>query len=426
MTDDTIEVVYYWKGERTQTSPYLNGTNAEGQNLDESVAFLRYIDYINAHDDDGTTFMGVPIQLHGRKLKGTVVAPPGNANGGYAYGQMAERIASELRPFAAIAAHGGLSTYICPRLAEEGIHNLATYDLGGIGGTLVQRTGGYCTPAGMTWERQVAQTISYLKRTRNSKTSLGAAPVYGVIYTVYPGLTDVGPAMVAKLKAAGLPIAEVARLPDDLATSQQQAPFIVARMRQAGVNTLIMPDAGAPLNITHAAQAAQYYPDYYVWPCSGSDVTAMVRLFNAAQWARASGLTCYDREFNPDLTNDDKAARTQWWKAYQEMAPGKQPPAQAPLVYAGLAQLVAGVSGAGRTLTVERFRAGLDALAPYRYDAIDGRTSDETNMLITLGSPDRSAIGDSAFLRWDPTAREAGGAQGAYRYPEDRRYRAVP
>jgi hypothetical protein len=423
VTDDTIEVVYYWKGERTQTSPYLNNTDAEGQNLDESVAFMRYIEYINSHDGDGTTFMGIPIELHGRKLKGTVVAPPGNANGGYAYGQMAERIASELKPFAAIAAHGGLSTYVCPRLAEEGIHNLATYDLGGKGGPLAQRTGGYCTPAGMSWERQILQTIRYLKDHKNTQTTLGADRVYGVIYSVYPGLSDVGPAMVKQLKAAGIPIAEVARLPDDLSTAQQQAPFIIQRMRSAGVNTLIMPDAGAPLNITHAAQATQYSPDYFVWPCSGTDVTAMVRLFNAAQWARASGMTCYDREFNPDLTNDDKARKTEWWKAYQEMAPSKQPPSQSPLVYAGLAQLIAGVSKAGRNLTVESFRAGLDATKPYRYDAIDGRTNDPTNMLITLGTPDRSMIGDAAFLRWDATAREQGGTQGAYRYPEDRRYK---
>lgn len=424
VTDTTIDVAYYWKGERTQTSPYLGGTGAEGQNLDESLAFERYIEFINKHDGDGTTFMGVPIELHGRRLRGRVVAPKGNANGGYAYGQMAEEIAAEIKPFAAIASHGGLSTYVCPRLAEAGIHNLSTYDLGGLGGSLVKRTDGYCMPAGLSWERQVQESATYLARTKNVKTTAGETPVYGVIYTVYPGLSQVGPAMVKKLRAAGLNIQEVARLPDDLATSQQQAPFIISRMRSKGVNTLIMPDAGAPLNITHAAQAAQYSPDYFVWPCSGTDVTAMVRLYNAAQWTRASGLTCYDREFNPDLTNTDKAQATEWWQTYQEMAPGREPPAQSPLIYASLAQLLAGIRGAGPVLTVESFRAGLSKMRSYRYDAIDGRTTDATNMLLTFGESDRSMIGDAAFLRWDALSREAGGAQGRYVYPEDRRYRS--
>ena len=422
VTEDEIHIVYYWKGERTMTSPYLGGTDAEGQNLDEGLAFKRYIEFINKHDGDGTTFMGIPIELHGRKLVGTVIEA---GNGDYSYAQAAERIVKELKPFAAIAAHGSLSAYICPELAKAGIHNAQTYDLGGLGGTLIERTDGYCIPSGLSWERQVDLTTAYLKEHKDTPTTTGQERVYGVIYSVYPGLKDVAPAMVNRLKAAGIPIAAVAKLPADLATSQQQAPNIIAQMRNAGVNTLIMPDAGAPLNITHAAQANQYYPDYYIWPCSGEDTTGMVRLFNPAQWDRAEGLTCYDYEFNMDLFNNDKAERTEWWAAYQEIAGSdKEPPSPAPLVYAGLYQVLAGVANAGPNLTVESFRAGMDAVKPYRYDSIDGRTKDPTNMLMGISLKDRSTIGDAAYLYWDTTRREAGGpTQGAYVYPEDHRYR---
>lgn len=423
VTDDKIEVVYYWKGERTQTSPYLGGTDAEGANLDEGLAFRRYIEFINKHDGDGTTFMGYPINLHGRKLVGTVVEA---GNGGFSYAQAAERIAAELKPFAAIAAHGSLSAYICPRLAKAGIFNMATYDLGGKGGNLIERTNGYCIGAGIPWERQVDLTIGFLKKQMRTPTTALSNPgerVYGVIYTVYPGLEDVGEAMIERLKAAGIPIAATARLPDSLADAQTRASTLVNAMRQAGVNTLIMPEAGSPLNITHAAQANQYYPDYYVWPCSGTDNTGMVRLFSAPQWDRASGLTCYDREYDGDLTNTDKSRDTEWYAAYKDVAPDKEPPSPSPLVYAGLAQVVAAISAAGPNLTVENVNAGLSSIPGFRYDAIDGITNDLSNMTLDIGSRDRAVIADAAYVEWDTAARESGGVQGAYVYPEDRRYR---
>jgi hypothetical protein len=430
VTDNTIEVVYYWKGERTQSSPYIEGTPAEGANLDEAMAFRAYVEFINKHANDGTEFFGVPINLHGRRLVYDIVAPPDAGSGEDAYAPLAERIAAEIKPFAAVASHGSISTYFCPRLAETGIFNLQTYDLGGMDhrtgreASLYERTDGFCTPAGLTWDRQIDLTIGYLKQQMLTPTKKvpGQTRVYGVIYTTYKGLDDVGDAMVQRLRDAGIPIAASARLPVGLTSGQTDAQQALAKMRDKNVNTLIMPDAGSPLVITHAAQAQQFYPDYYVWPCSGLDVTGMVRLFNAAQWeGGAEGMTCYDRQFNPDVANNNWSRNSEWWKAYQEMRPGKEPPAPSPLVYAGLYQLVAGLSHAGRNLTPETFKAGLDEVPTYRYDTIDGVTEDPTNMLLTMSSSDRSMIGDAGTLVWN-TTRSEGGPQGAYVYG-DTRYR---
>lgn len=422
VTDDTIKIVYYWKGERTQTSPFINGTAAEGANLDEELAFNAYIDYINKHADGSATFFGQKINLHGRKLVGVVEAPKDAGSGDFAYSQIATKIVTQHKPFAAVASHGSISSYICPYLAENGIFNLQTYDLGGKGGTLVDRTNGFCTPAGLTWERQIDLTIGYLKKHQKEQYKLGQPRVYGLIYTTYPGLKDVAGQMIAKLEKAGIEIRHHAALGDSLANAQTQAPTILYKMREKGVNTLIMPEAGSPLVVTHAAQAQEYYPDYFVWPCSGSDVSGMVRLFQPVQWEGAEGITCYDREFNPDAVNSNISRRAEWWKAFQEVRPGKEPPAPSPLVYSGLYQLVAGISNAGRNLTPETFKQGLNKVPVFRYDSIDGATSDPTNMLITMRDPDRSFIGDVGYLRWSATASE-GGAQGAYRYPENRRYR---
>lgn len=434
VTDKTIEIVYYWKGERTQTSPFLKGTAAEGANLDEEKALRAYVDFINKHDADGTTFMGIPINLHGRKLVvSKVLAPKDAGSGKEAYAPIATEITDEIKPFAAVASHGSISSYICPHLAKNKVFNLQTYDLGGLDpdtgrqDNLVGRTDGYCTPAGLTWERQIELTIPYLKQlqqTQYTRLPVAQDRVYGLIYSVYPGLKDVGEAMIQQLRDAGITIAHTARLEDSLATAQTQAQPILAKMREKGVNTLIMPDAGSPLAITHAAEAQQFPYDYYVWPCSGTDVAGMVRLMNLRQWEGARGLTCYDRQFNPDAVNNRIARDTEWWAAYKEMRPNDgDPPSPSPLVYAGLYQLLAGISYAGRDLTPATFKKALDLVPSYRYDSIDGLVQDPTNMLLTLRAPDRSMIGDVGYLIWDGQASEGAATPGAYRYPEDHRYR---
>lgn len=411
-----IPLVYYWKGDRTTTSPYLKASGTDG-NVDEGKAFRALVKFINSHDNDGTTFMGTRINLHGRKIVGTVLEA-GQSSDSYAY--TAQKIVKEIKPFGAIAAHGSLSAYICPTLAQNGIFNFATYDLAG---SLTKNTNGYCIGAGLPWERQVQTTESYLKWQNTTKTTGGETRVYGVIYVEYPGLIESAPKMIDRLKLAGIPIKGQATLESGLATSQQQAPNVVAKFRGQGINTIIMPDAGAPLNFTHAAQANSYNPDYYVWPCSGQDSTAMVRLYNAAQWARASGLTCYDKEFNPDLTNDASSSSAEWYKAYVEATGNDDVPSTTPLVYQGLYQAVVGIANAGPNLTADSFKAGLDAAETYRYDGIEGRTTDATNMLMQLSTPDRAAIADVAKLVWSPTARTPGmTAPGTYVYPEARRY----
>jgi hypothetical protein len=412
VTDEEITVVYYWKGDRTRTSPYLAGTGAEA-NVDEAEAFRKLVDFINANADGGATLMGHPINLHGRRIKPVVVEAGQDAE---SFAAAAEQITKELRPFAAVAAHGSISTYLCPALAAAGIHNLSTYDLAG---GLVDATNGYCLPSGMTWEKQVELTEAYLLEDQRERDDR----VYGVVYAEYPGLVDSAPKMVERLRAAGVEIAEVATLSASLTTAQQQAGNVAARMRSAGVNTIVMPDAGAPINFTHAAQSQAYNPDYYVWPCSGQDTMGMVRLLNPAQWARATGLTCYDEAFASDLTNDAEMRTTEWYAAYRSAAPNSEPPAPTPFVYAALLPLVAGIEGAGPELTLETFRTALDRFEAYRYDAVDGRTDDAANMRLGLGGADRGLLLDAIRLRFNAGRQRPGSvAPGTYDFPEDRRY----
>jgi substrate-binding family protein len=421
----TIKIVFYWN-DSSQASPYLKGSGQEG-NLDDGAAFDTYIKYINKHANGGATLMGFPFNLHGFKILPDTISnvgkPNGTDSGGFDY--WIEEIIKNKKPFAAFSARSSPSAYLCPPLAKAGIFNFGTYDFyvkPGLG----PRFNGFCHAFGLSFEKQVDLTVAYLKEQQKTVSSAPSNPgprVYGFLYAAYKGLIQSAPKVIDRLKAAGIKIVVSKRVAPDLATAQTQMKAVVDAFNDAGVNTVIFPDAGSPLNFTAAATARQYFPDYYVWPCSGQDATGFVRLLGA-QWARASGVTCYDDTFDSDLTNDDAAHSSEWYRHYREIT-NDEPPAAAPLVYAQLLPILVGLTAAGPNFFTEDFKAGLDRFKEYRYNGFTGKTTAPGNIMVDYDR-DGSIWADVAKVRWNPTAPRPGGAAGAYEYTDSppRRYRA--
>lgn len=415
VTNKEIKVVYYWKGDRTRTSPYLRGSGLEAV-VDEAQAFRAWIDYINEHADGGGDIMGFPFDLNGRKLRGVVVEAGSSAEDNVA----AVTDVKAEKPFAAVAAHGSVSTYACPLLAQAGILNLWTYDLDF---DLPGRSKGWCLPGGASFDDQAAAMERYLPgRVAKTKSTSGQERIFGFLYAEYPGLVSSGPAIAKRLKARGLNIPVVRSISAELSEAQQQATTIATAFRAAGVNTMIIPDAGAPISFTQAAQSIGWKPDYVVWPCSGQDAPAMVRLYSPTQWDGATGLTCYAQDFMVDLTHEDESRSTEWYRKYESTGRG-EPPSPAPFVYAALLPLVAGITEAGRNLTSQRFLDGLDRFKAYRYASATGRTSKSNHMRLALGKRGHPLVNDFTILRWSVNAPSETAGSGAYVFPEQgRRY----
>jgi hypothetical protein len=418
ISGDKLKIVYYWKGDQAMSSSqFLHGTGQEG-NVDEGEAFTHLINYIN--NNPRGELMGFRYNMHGWKLDPQIVI----SGKGDEQLAAARRIAGSIKPFAAVSSHGSVSAYVCPLLAKEKILNISTYDLDF---DLTGRTGGMCLPQGLSFGAQVDLTIAYLKKHMQSPYRIGAVTQprrYGLLYAEYPGLVDSGKKVEKMLIEAGINVVAKRTVDPDLTTAGRQQPGVVAAFRDAEVNTIIAPDSGSLITFTHAAQGAGFTPDYYLWPCSGADSTGMVRLYNGAQWARASGLTCYDKQLNADLTTDEYATTTQWYKAYQESAGNAEPPAPTALVYQSLLPLVVGITYAGRDLTLERFQQGLKSVRPYRYNAVTGRTTDPRNILVVTDAADGSQVGDAAYAVWDPSYKQSpDSAPGGYVFPENKRYR---
>ncbi|MCA1830620.1 MAG: hypothetical protein LC663_03790 [Actinobacteria bacterium] len=430
-----IDVVYYWKGDRSSASPYLGSTGQKGA-LDESDAFLRFVSYVNHFNKGGATFMGFPFNLHGYTIVPHII------NAGE-YPETWKGAANDiiaLRPFAAESSHGGMSAYICPDLAKAGIFNPVTYNLWP---GLVDQTNGWCLPQGLSWERQVELSVKYiseyLDKTPYQSPSGPLKRVYGLLYAEYdpPGSTGLSgaiPALKAKLAARGIHIAVTYSVPEGLADSASPSSQAVDAFQghNPPVNTIIDPEGGAPITFTHAAASKAYTPDYYVWPCSGQDAVGQVRLFDPNQWSRARGLSCYDNHWNLDLTLDSTARASQWFAQYRLGAhydgsdaanSNQDPPAMGPLVYQGMLPVLVGLTHATAGLfTEERFFEGLGLFHGYHYDGISGPTKDLQYFHLLGDQPDGSQIGDVSMVTWSNTAQTSPGAPaGAYIYSK-RRY----
>lgn len=418
--DQVIKVVYYWDSS-SSGSQFLEGTGAAQNAVDDGLAFKALAKFINNHIDGSASLMGTQIKM-GNWLIDPIVEAQSSRNADP--NVLMTKIANEHKPFAAINARGSLSTNGCPPFAAAKIHNFATLDYSP---NIAAAYNGYCLPGAISWAQQVDATTNYLSWHKGSDyqgpeggscPALGCDRVFGFVYTEYPGLNEQGPAVVTRLRAAGLNIPQngVASLTAGLSNAPEEPPAVINQFRGAGVNTVIMPDGGTALKFTIAADN-KYFPDYYVWPCSGQDTTGFTRLLPPGQWDRASGLTCYDDTFDADLTADQQDRASQWYKAYQEISPGSEPPASTYLVYASLQPIVVGVSNLGtRPFNVENFRAGLKEFQPYRYHGATGRTDAGDNILLRMGnSPDASPWGDVARVSWSPGPEP-------YSYPEGCRY----
>ena len=436
----TVEIYHYWSD--SSSSPFVpSGTPHDS--FDDGKAFDALVKFINKHAEDGTDFMGTKLNLGKWRLVGTNRQT--DSKDPRAIDSVTRDIVETELPFVAMTVRGSMAVQNCPEIAAHGIHVLASnlpY-----ADDIAKETNGYCIPMALSWAQQKSATINYVKWHKDTpftsvnRPGAGEAPcpngcprVYGFVYSEYGSsnidnqdtkfytLADQAAKVVAKLRAEGvnIPDGAVQSLPAGLTNASQYTGGVIAKLIAAGVNTVIMPDAGTSLALTASAAAAQWQPDYYVWPCSGQDTTGYSRLLPASQWNNASGLSCYHPSMDADLTLDSDDKNTQWYRAFQEIYPGSETPSSTYLVYQGLQPIVAAISKLGtRDFTVENFRAALREVQPYRYSGYTGRTSSDADLLMEMGNGvDNSIWGDLARVTY------ASAPSNPYHYIDPRRYKS--
>jgi hypothetical protein len=135
----------------------------------------------------------------------------------------------------------------------------------------------------------------------------------------------------------------------NLTTSQQDIAGTMAKMKQAGVTTVIVAtEVYTPIVLTAEASKLVYYPE---WIQMGLEIAASTRLYDKDQARHMVGTA--------GLEIPRAEADTDWYRAYKEIDPDGDPAEGA---FRSLQMIAGGIQGAGERLTPESFWQGLSKI----------------------------------------------------------------
>jgi hypothetical protein len=215
----------------------------------------------------------------------------------------------------------------------------------------------------------------------------------------------------------GVDIAEKATFPLDPGRAAELATGIIAKMKDAGVTTVVV--RADPITLpafTREATKQDWYPEWVLGGYTFTDSSTFARTFDQEQWSHAFGLSFLPPKADAELT---PAYRLHEW--YH----GTPPPADDSLIltYPQVALFFTGLHYAGPDLTVETFRDALFAF-PATPSAVTQPSVDYGHGLWNVDvedfEGDYAGIDDMVELWWDSEATgpdETGeDGQGLYQY----------
>lgn len=222
----------------------------------------------------------------------------------------------------------------------------------------------------------------------------------------------------------GIDIVETATFPLDPGRAAELATGVVAKMKDAGVTTVVV--RADPITLpafTREATKQGWYPEWVLGGYQFTDSTTFARTFDQEQWSHAFGVSFLPPKASPEVT---PAYRLYDW--YH----GTPPPADDSLLltYPQVALFFTGLHYAGPELTPETFRDALFAF-PATPNAVTQPSVDygfgRWNVDRDDYEGDYAGIDDMVELWWDTdaTGPDETGAEGTgmYRYANDgRRY----
>ena len=185
-------------------------------------------------------------------------------------------------------------------------------------------------------------------------------------------------------------------VPDDAsqlaAQVQQQAPTLIAKLKAAGVTTIVHLGIGTNQTIafTQAATANDYFPEWVEAGNGYIDLDFFARQFDQKQWAHAFGPVW----FTPTVEGGAADTITKWFQWYWGTNQGTHSPG----ILALQRRIYDGVSLAGPTLTAKTYNEGLQ-----RFPPVGGAYSDMiTNLESSWVTPALTQRIGTAIGWWNP------------------------
>lgn len=215
----------------------------------------------------------------------------------------------------------------------------------------------------------------------------------------------------------GVDIAEAATFPLDPGRAAELATGIIAKMKDAGVTTVVV--RADPITLpafTREATKQNWFPEWVIGGYQFTDTSTFARTFDQEQWAHAFGLSFLPPKAPPEVTPPYRLY--EWYH-------GSPPPADNSLIltYPQVALFFTGLHYAGPDLTRENFRDALFAFPPTP-KAVTQPSVDYGFGVWNVDDEDYEGdyegIDDMVELWWDAEAQgpDENGAEGSglYRY----------
>ena len=408
VTADTIKVVYYFPppGDITASVSGLLDTNA------------KVTDTVRAY----TKMFESRFQTYGRKVQVVPIVGSGISTDETAARADAVKVATQIKAFASIGGPAQTSVYQDELAAR---HVLCLGCGLSVPDATFQKDKPFMWGQLPTPEQYLENIGVFVTQQLNNKPAQWAGDpkmrtekrVFGTVHydqdpPVFNGVTDVVNAQGAKLgwkpKVNESYLLDLAKLP-------QTAAGLVAKLKQAGVTTVMfLGDPIMPIYLTKAATAQNYFPEWIVTGTVLTDTTAIARLYDQKQWAHAFGVSTLPVR---TAQSESDAYRTYRWYYGQMPAAFKT----ASTFYPNLLQLYTGIQLAGANLTPQTFAAGLFSYPPTGGQPGAPHSSyGNHNLFKYTKGPDFTSVDDSTLIWWDAkaTGKDEQGKDGVgmYRY----------
>lgn len=298
VTEDAIKIVVYQGPDSDPVLDFINDailvddTNADAQDsIQKWVAMLqRY------HETYGRT---VEVEFYVSQGLSTD-ATTARAD--------AVKIAEDIRPF---QVWGGpvLTEAFGEELAARGVQCIGC--AGGTQGEMADRAP-YVIGTALTTEQSRAHNVEALVKQVAGRNAVHAGDpsmhdrerVFGYVHIESDeNSARDAQAYVDALAERGVEIAERVPYALDPTTLQETADNAIAKLKQAGVTTVIFAgDPVAPREFTRAATAQEFRPEWFVNLSALVDTNAFARTYDQEQWAHAFGLSALWARVDPQVS----------------------------------------------------------------------------------------------------------------------------